>query len=336
MAQADAQLLQIHPDPADAILAQQQERFNALVQEVAVWRATLAEWKDRIARYHQAVEPLQRELDAAWRDWAFALDQASLHPGLSRGERQQLSGFLRDAVAPLLEREDDIELAAVAARHAGAAPSTRAGEDDTAPEDNETKRLENITEEWEARAALAAAQRAERAAKRRAVNASKQRAREEQEASQSVRDVYRRVASALHPDREPDAAQRARKTSLMQRANEAYEQRNLLALLELQLQAEHVDAAHLSSANRQRLQHYLTVLQEQLADLQSETRRLESSFRAATGAAPGSGLQPRKADRLISSEAQRLRGDLLSLRRQTQALLDVEALKAWLRSARKG
>jgi hypothetical protein len=33
------------------------------------------------------------------------------------------------------------------------------------------------------------------------------------ELSQSIRAVYRKLASALHPDREPDAAERDRKTS---------------------------------------------------------------------------------------------------------------------------
>jgi hypothetical protein len=51
--------------------------------------------------------------------------------------------------------------------------------------------------------------------------------------------------------------------------------------------------------------------------------------------APGSGLQPRKADRIISAEAQRLRGELQLLRRQIQLLLDVEAVKLWLREERK-
>jgi hypothetical protein len=335
MAQADAQLLQIHPDRSDAALAQQQERFNGLVQEVALWRARVAEWKERIERYHQVIEPVRRELHAAWREWVFALDHASLQPGLSRGERQQLGELIRETVASLLEVEDDSGLAALAARHADASPSARAEEDDRALATGDEERLENLAEDWERQAAAAAAQRAERAAKRRAVSASKQRANDQQEVSQSVRDVYRRVASALHPDREPDPAQRARKTSLMQQANQAYEQRNLLALLELQLQAEQIDASHLRLANRQRLDHYVAVLQEQLAELQSETRRLESSFREATGAAPGSGLQARKADRLISSEAQRLRGDLLALRGQARALQDVADVKAWLRAVRK-
>jgi hypothetical protein len=121
----------------------------------------------------------------------------------------------------------------------------------------------------------------------------------------------------------------------MQQANQAYAAQDLLTLLELQLQAEQIDAAHLATADRRRLEHYVTVLQEQLAELQSETRRLEAEFREATGVAPGSGLQPRKADRLISAEAQRMRQDLVVLRRQTKALGDVDALKRWLREQRK-
>jgi hypothetical protein len=121
----------------------------------------------------------------------------------------------------------------------------------------------------------------------------------------------------------------------MQQANQAYAEGNLLALLELQLEAEQVDAAHAAAADQRRLEHYVTVLQEQLADLQSETRRLEAGFRAAAGVAPGAGLQPRKADRLVSSEVQRLRGEVLLMRRHAKLLLDVESTKRWLREERK-
>lgn len=329
MPQADLQSLQIHPDAADPVLAQQQARFNALVRDVAQWRAALAEWKERLVRHHQVVEPVRREFLAAWREWVLALDQASLQPGLSRAERAQVSGLLREAVAPLLEIEADAEMAAVAARHAEEAASVRpqagaaASEGEPAPQD------------WEQQADAAAAQRAEWAAQRRAASAAKRRSKEEQAVSQSLRDVYRRLASVLHPDREPDAQQRARKTALMQQANQAYADGNLLALLELQLQAEQIDAAHLAAVDRQRLQHYASVLQEQLADLQAETRRLESEFRAATGIAAGAGLQARKADRLISAQAQHWRSELLVLRRQTRALLEAGDFKAWLRQQRK-
>jgi hypothetical protein len=329
MSSADRQTLQIHPDAADPVLAQQQERFNALVRDVAQWRSALAEWEERITRYRQAVEPVRREFIAAWRQWVLALDHAGLQPGLSRGERDQLSELLREAVAPLLEADEDAEMAAVAARHAEESSAMRATQD--ADEDSPA----DPAQDWEQQAERAAAQRAERAAQRRAASASKRRKKEEQAVSQSLRDVYRRLASALHPDREPDPQERARKTALMQQANQAYAAENLLALLELQLQAEQIDAAHLAAVDHQRLAHYVAVLQEQLADLQSETRRMETEFRAATGLTAGSGLQARKADRLISAEAQRLRSEMLLLRRQTQALLQEEDLKTWLREHRK-
>jgi hypothetical protein len=330
MAQADPPSLQIQPDAADPALAGQQERFNVLVQDVALWRAALAEWNDRIDRYRQAVEPVRRELHAAWREWVFALDDASLRPGLSRAERQQLAELLQEAITPLLAEEDP-EIAAVAAQHVQ--EPRRQDQADAADSDEQGQ--EDVAEDWEAQAAAAAAQRAEWAAKRRAASAANRRRKQEQEVSLSVRDVYRRLASTLHPDREPDARERERKTRLMQEANLAYAEQDLLALLELQLHAEQIDATHLRSADRKRLQHYVAVLEEQLSDLQSETRRLEATFREATGLPPGSGLQPRKADRMISSEAQRMRGDVQALRRQAKWLLDEEATKEWLRQHRK-
>ena len=335
MSNAALQSLQMQPDTADPVLAQQQARFNALMRDVTLWRAALAEWTERIARYQQAIEPVRRELHAAWRQWVFALDDASLQPGLTRAERAQLGELLRESIAALLEVEDDAEISAVASRHEEGPSSVPSRQEatDEAPSDEEP--LEDLAQEWERQAAAAAAQRAERAAKRRAETVSKRGRQAAQDASQSLRDVYRRLASALHPDRERDARQRERKTDLMQKANRAYAEGNLPALLELRLQAEQVDAAHLAAADQRRVQHYVTVLQEQLADLQAETRRLEAEFRAAAGVAPGSGLQPRKADRIISSEAQRLRGELLLLRRQTRVLLDVEAMKRWLREQRK-
>ncbi len=47
--------------------------------------------------------------------------------------------------------------------------------------------------------------------------------------------------AVLHPDREPDEAERVRKTELMQRVNEAYSKKDLLQLVALQLEIEQID-----------------------------------------------------------------------------------------------
>jgi hypothetical protein len=83
--------LMTKPRPGESSLTEQQDRCHTLVREVALWRAALSEWKERLDRYEQAIEPDRRELHAAWREWVLALDAASLQPGLSRADREQLS-----------------------------------------------------------------------------------------------------------------------------------------------------------------------------------------------------------------------------------------------------
>jgi hypothetical protein len=254
------------------------------------------------------VEPIHRELDAGWRQWVFALDHASLRPEFTRAERKQLDEMLRDAARALLANGDDDEIAALLRRREEHAPRVQPGREGADIPDEQG--VEDSPQDWERQAVAAAAEREKRAVKRRAAAALKRRTQATQDVSQSVRDVYRRLASALHPDRELDAQARERKTALMQQANQAYAAGDLLALLELQLQAEQVDAVHAAVADQRRLRHYVEVLQEQLSELQSETSRVEAQFRSAAGLPPGFGLQPRKADRLIKSEAQRLCGEV--------------------------
>jgi hypothetical protein len=76
--------------------------------------------------------------------------------------------------------------------------------------------------------------------------------------------VYRQLASALHPDREPDAQQRQRKTTLMQQTNQAYADGDLPALLELEMEARQADMAHRGPVDERRLRHYISLLQDQL------------------------------------------------------------------------
>ncbi|MDZ7811938.1 MAG: J domain-containing protein [Ideonella sp.] len=57
-----------------------------------------------------------------------------------------------------------------------------------------------------------------------------------QAVSQSLREIYRKLASALHPDRASDDADRARRHALMQKVNQANDAKDLLTLLQLQLE----------------------------------------------------------------------------------------------------
>jgi hypothetical protein len=184
-------------------------------------------------------------------------------------------------------------------------------------------------------AAAEEAQRSAKSARRRKSAAQQRREAEAQQATQSVREIYRKLASALHPDRETDERQREAKTALMQRVNQAYEANDLLALLELQLQIEQIDASHIANAGEQRLKHYNKVLSEQLAELKAEVERVEVGFRMEFGLEPGWGLNPRKLGQVLEHRSRQWQAELNEQQRDMRMLGDVAATKRWLKRQRQ-
>ena len=85
-----------------------------------------------------------------------------------------------------------------------------------------------------------AAKRAARKAHKKSVAAANGEvpvaALREADAKSAIRTLFRQLASALHPDREPDEAARLRKTTLMSEVNAAYEKNDLVTLMRLQIQ----------------------------------------------------------------------------------------------------
>ncbi len=58
----------------------------------------------------------------------------------------------------------------------------------------------------------------------------------EADAKSALRTLFKQLASALHPDREPDEAERLRKTAWMSEVNAAYEKNDLITLMRWQIQ----------------------------------------------------------------------------------------------------
>ncbi|WP_186119596.1 J domain-containing protein [Burkholderia gladioli] len=148
--------------------------------------------------------------------------------------------------------------------------------------------------------------------------------------SRSLRDLYRRLASALHPDREPDADERERKTALMQRLNRAYDKQDLLQLLELERDLGAADADRLVGAGDELLRHYNGILKAQLASLDRELHRVEADFRHGYGIGANAALSPDTALRTLGDDIAGLRRALAELERDLLALREIGALKDWL------
>ncbi|HAB43552.1 MAG TPA: molecular chaperone DnaJ [Acinetobacter sp.] len=89
-------------------------------------------------------------------------------------------------------------------------------------------------------------------------------------AEQSVKSVYLKIAAAIHPDREVNDVKKIKKTELLQRANEAYAEQDLFALLKMQLQIEQDRDPSQQSLSAEQLKFYQLALDAQSQKLQEQ------------------------------------------------------------------
>ncbi|MGE8319096.1 MAG: molecular chaperone DnaJ [Comamonas sp.] len=337
-----------------APLSAPQAQFNTLVQRIAEQREALGVWDAAVAAYrvrhaHDYL-PLLDAYHGQHAELVQLLDGMADRK-LSKADRAQLHELIASTAAILAEGARDESLrAAMQALHDRYAPAEDAaapqaeaapvaGEDEEVVDPDSPEAVaRQVEEQMEAARQRAEQARAAHQAKRRKKPGSREQKQqhEAKQASQSLREVYRRLASSLHPDRESDPVERERKTALMQRANRAYDAGNLLELLELQWEAEHLDPAKLASFSDERLAHYNRVLAEQLAGLQREVAGAGLAFAREFGLPPARGYQPAKLMALLRTQMQQLQADSQALQLFLRELRhDPDELKRWLKQERR-
>ena len=359
--------LQISAGTGGAALTPEQKRFNTLIKQTDQARQKLAAWHDNISLFGQAhakrITPLIDSLTAAGRDMVVLLDRLLDQLDWTKTERATLRELVCDGAAHIIEASDDDDpvMKALFDKHSeidfdtGKQQSLAAlkeeiaqmtgldlGDNTDIASDQDLFRIlqEGMAAEAsaheEAQAQAQAQAQAKSAARPRRKTAAQQRKESEaQLATQSVREIYRKLASALHPDRETDPVERVVKTELMQKANQAYAANDLLALLELQLQIEQVDAGHIATASAQRVRHYNQVLAEQLAELKVEIERVQTTFEMEFGVNLHWNINPAKLGVLIDQIAKDLRDMLADHQFEMRALADKAATKRWLKQQRQ-
>jgi hypothetical protein len=342
--------LQTTGQPDRPALTAAQKRFNTLIRQIEQARRSLADWTDGIRSYrasHAALlAPLQQELRDAHRLWILRLDELLGQPGWSRTERRTLRRLVCGAAGDVLEAGvDDAQVRAIYERHgkvdyeaeqremaiamkelAQHLTGLDLGDDEGI--DSQEDLLRRLREGLEREAAE---EQEPASAPRRRTSAREQRHQAQaRQATQSVREVYRKLASALHPDRERDPVQREAKNALMQRANQAYEAGDLLTLLQLQLQLEQVQTADPTTIDAVRLRHYNRVLEEQLKELKQEIGAVELGWQMEFGIDSYARCDPRKLGSLLRDVERQWRSELAGLQRDLKRLDDRPATRAWL------
>ncbi len=159
--------------------------------------------------------------------------------------------------------------------------------------------------------------------------AEEKRAAAKKEISQSVREIYRKLASSLHPDRASTDLTADEKTTLMQRVNQAYDRSDLLELLNIQLEIEQIDTNYLTNLPDERIEHYIQVLREQLAELKAELASLLMPYWKLVPYTQK--IRPTHVDKAMDAEITRLEMDLRQADIDLIAFQDAKQLATFIK-----
>jgi hypothetical protein len=363
MTRTHVKTVRIATDHDQAQLSKGQKTFNTLTKQIEKKRAQLAAWEAAIPPYQQKftskLMPLVEDSVDLQVEMVHCLDRTADQKGLSKSERRMIAEIITDLAGEIVAERDDAELKAVYNKHStsdydGEAAANvevmksmlesmlgvELGDDlDMSSPEDMLNRARAKMQEAQAQADADRLAHEERQSKRK--KSAKQLAREarqqaeEQQISLSIREVYRKLVSALHPDRETDPQERQRKTALMQRVNQAYDKKNLLQLLELQLELEHIDQATINSMSEDRLKHYNKILKEQLSELEQEIHHVEGRFREQFDISPFADISPGTVMRYLDSDIAEIKLAIRDLKRDILAFDDIKKVKAWLKDMRR-
>ncbi|SAK76992.1 molecular chaperone DnaJ [Caballeronia catudaia] len=348
-----------HDKPA---LSRGQKGFNSLIKQIDKRRKQLRAWETVTPtfqqRYVSEFLPLECTSTTLQIRMVHFLDQAYVQKELTKAERRKMGIVITHLAGNLIDEDEDEgkELKAIYDKYSPTDYDSQMaaevdgmksmletvlgvelGDDlDLSSPEELLQRAQAHIQQGQVEAAEKQAERDVQRAKRKKSprqQAAEARAQEQQaQMSLSMREVYRRkLASTLHPDRETDPQERHRKTRLMQRVNEAYQKNNLLQLLELQLELEHIDQHALSSMSDERLKHYNTILKEQVRELDQEILHVECAFRYTYGIDPIEPVSPDTVLRNLAVDLKELRLNVRTLEHDLAAFEDIKNLKRWLK-----
>ncbi|MBO9536145.1 molecular chaperone DnaJ [Herbaspirillum sp.] len=348
-----------------AALTKEQQTFNLLIEQISKRREQLAAWSLLVPQYQKAyaeeLVPLQSRVDRLSRELIVKLDEHASHEKLSASERQTMSKLLLGLLENFPDIGGDDALKRIFNRHA----STDYDEEIALgvadmKADLEQMFGESFGDDIDMRSSEALLKRArEKMAVHQAREAAKEQAREERKAAraknkkrpdattlghqeklraeltQSLRDIYRKLASALHPDREADPQRRQHKTELMQSLNQAYAKQDLLHMLELQMQLQQIDQHALNDIGTERLEQYNRLLQEQIAELDREIAQEETQFARSYGISPARRVTPGTALQSLELQIREAQRSVAAIEENLKRVTDIKSLKNWLKEEKK-
>jgi hypothetical protein len=334
-------------------LGPEQQLFNQLLDQIEKQSKELDNLNNLASAHHREraakLAPLRKQVYELQEQLVLYLDQRLQAP---KGLSQRVCADVQELICILLDEllgagDPSPALQAVADRYAADDDDPEDGLDaETASELNRAMAqamgvpvdedaalstedmIEALMRKMQADDEAAIQAHAARQAKRKKSPKQKQADQEQLDAHSALRTIYRKLASALHPDRETDPAERARKHQLMVRVNAANDRKDLLALLRLQMEVDQINPASVAAMADDKLRGFNRMLKNQLEDLQAQYQGVLAQVQMAFDVGYGN-VSQKNLDSGLRFQTQRLQEMVASLKLDVVEIQDDKVLKKW-------
>ncbi|MDH5552461.1 MAG: hypothetical protein OEX82_03935 [Nitrosomonas sp.] len=336
----------------DTQLSPGQKRFNRLLARIDKLKGQLTEVQmmhdAHRPVFHQTLTPLRERHQALVRDMVLWLDERLQRKRLSAVQKRNAATILC-SLSMQLAMQGDEEMKIMHDKHSSEslAQIEQFAKDDMREmmesmlgeplaEDESLETLEDLFRVGMER--LREADAAEEEAYQQLWEHSKKPSKaqlkakvDQQEAETTLRKVFRQLVSALHPDRENDPGERTRKTTLMSEANAAYDRRDLVALLQIQLRTELTDTASIAKMANEKVASLSLLLKQQVEELENELYNRRHAAYDEFDLGTYETLSMANLQRNLRVKEAVLEKDLNAMQQDLQQLEDDKYFKRWLK-----
>lgn len=337
MSKSDCKAVRIANASTKKVLSKGQKRFNSLIKRLETKRKLLQRWQETVPVYRQRVlteydalydeyneqrAELVRLFDAAYPKKMFTKTDKRKLKHLIRSITEELISYDVEGMKDIYNKYSEVDFDSIdkeTDEQVGQMMKAMFEEmmgveidddvDVSSPEKFQAALQEKLAEQEE-QERLAEEKRRKRKKSARQLAKEARIEQEEQNISKSIQEVYRKLAASLHPDLETDLEEKERKTKLMQQVNVAYKEKNLLRLLELQLELEHIDQEHLNGLAEEKIQYFNKILQNQLKELEEEIHLVEYQAKTVSGCMPFAPLKPEQLLKKLDDDIEDVKDDI--------------------------
>jgi len=337
-----------------------QKRFNQLLNQTETLAKKIEE-TGKLADAHRLVAartlaPLEKEQVALMRQMAVWLDARLQRKGLSAKQKNMAREILCHLAAAVASTGDEAMHTLYAAHSATSLEEEekadaadmkmfmedmlgeKIGDRDTSFDSLEDLLRASMAKMQEEDAFEATARASRKTKRKKSAAQTKAEAMvtaQTEDATGALRTIYRQLVSALHPDRETDHAKQVRKTALMKEANAAYEKRDLLGLLQLQLRADLVDANQMTSMAKEKLAALTTLLKDRIKVLTEELFMAEQRVMGEFNLPMFVPLSANALRRHLTESERNLREEIAIMKQDLALVQDDARFKRWLKEQRQ-